>query len=894
MRYNNKQHGSAAFNYLSNEEFVSANKIANFKVMNAITNITLNKYKPVLLNINKNIATALGETPINVINNVHKNDANRKKILAILRDEESDLIIKEIIDLRNRLEDQSENISQLLEQHLNVSDYASFLKDLSSKTQKFTFLNVDQIGDIPKNLSTIQNFGEKIMEILPEIEGEEVKNKLKKHKKYIQYSISCGMSWKYVDLSKHAIGTLKDIMTIAIVLFDNEGKGNLNLTDIDTENMFRKLYEPYIEEKDRDEFFNSLTFRGFIVPKAVDNTIIIYDNSITEDTLIDSSTYTGPIQSKIDEAIGVATAKEGGLKTGIAQEFLIVVIYLLMINTIQVLHDVAKTFRNFQKRKYNNKYSQIHKNIVSNINIFDKLIDNALNHYFNLDNRDISAYGIDKATLDLQAKPASLGRIAIRVVGGFNKIKGKDKFTPNTYPLIGTFEFQIEKLVNMIGYAPRNDIVDKKPLAIGGFIQEEFIGKTSMKIVHDYFERLLKNKDVNIKYIDTILDKMRRGVHVKDLRNIRIKVENRLKDIGKITDPTSKSIRAKVATQFVGNEYKRLRNYELDNLLSLDMIEATIRNNPNKLATIGKRILKLRDQAFTKFGHYQLKSHAYKTIALGVYQQLMRQDANKYPAEFFGQLHEVFDRMDNKLLQDLSEKASNKYDRLKDKLLERIIEKDIRVFNTTLTPTAPAIKNRRNEYISNINTTLTARDWKIIESKDYWEKVKKKLDGLTVYIPYVDISVLDLGHQHGLFDLVNAAIEGKIKESYLVTSVTDHIIPGSKLDRKTISRRIRAQGTVMVTNGERDIRDTRMWRSMIKSDINEMKKLGAMDLRRKVFNIFANKSTYMMDTPYLWPDNSYTKEKIVLYCKMTFGGDDYYKCALLTSRNRIANKMLGI
>ncbi len=893
MHYN-KQYGSA-HNYISNEEWIGANKLANFKMINVMTNITLNKYKPILLNINKNIATVLGETPINMINNVHKNNSNRKKIQSILRDEDSSLIITEVIELRNKLEEQSENISNLITDHLDINDYASFLKDLSAKTKKFTFMNVDQVGDVPKDLTSIQNFGDKVMKILPEIEGEEIINKIKVEKEYIQYSISSGLCWKYVDLTKHAIGTLEDIMRLAVMMLQNENK-DITLDSIN----LRKIYEPYIDEKDRNEFFDSIRLRGYTVKGPGSNGIMIFSNELSaSDTEVktyeDYTPSTQNIITLIQQAVIAAEEKVENNIVKTAREFLVVVIADLLDQVRNNLTIFNDEFKNFQKRKYDNKYNQIYKNISSNIKIFGSLIDNTINNFFGLNNRDISAYGIDRGTPDINnPKPTSIGsRISVRVIGGQNKIKSLSQLKVQNYPLIGTADEMINRLVDMIGASPKLDIVDKKPLAMGGFIQKEFIGRTSIKIVHDYFERLLKNKDINIKYIDQILERMRKGVHIKDLRNIRSKIDVRFKEIGKISDPVSKALRAKTASQFIGNEYKRLRNYELDNLLSLDMIEATIRNNPNKLATMGKRISKLRDAAFTKFGHYQLKSHAYKTIALGSYQQLIKNDPKKYPVEIVGQLHEVFNKMDDRLLKDLSNKAEDKYDRLKDKLLDRIITKDISVLNSTFAA-IPSVITNKNEYISNINTILTARDWKIIESKEYWEKVKKKLDGLTIYIPYVDISILELGHQHGLFDLINAAIEGKIRESYLVSKITDHIIPGSRLDRKTISRRVRAQGTVMVTNGEREIKDPRLWRNMIKGDINDMKKLGAADLRHKIFTIFSNKAAYIMNTPYLWPDNSYTKEKIILYCRMTFSTNNYYQCALLTSRNRVANKMLGI
>jgi len=428
---------------------------------------------------------------------------------------------------------------------------------------------------------------------------------------------------------------------------------------------------------------------------------------------------------------------------------------------------------------------------------------------------------------------------------------------------------------------------------MGGFIQKEFIGRMSIKIVHDYFENLLKQKDANIKYIDGILDKMRRGVHVKDLKTMRSKIEQRLKEIGKISDRTSKLLRAKASGQAIGNEYKRLRNYELDNLLSLDMIETTIRNNPEKMATVGKEIMKLRDEAFTKFAHYQLKSHAYKTLALGVYQELSQLNPQQYPPEFMGILQEAFGKQDQKLIEELTQKSPQKAERLRGRLLNRIVGQNVAIVNSATGKNVRRNLPMKNEYISNVNTTLTATDWKRIESKEYWERVKKALDGLSVYVLYVDISILDLGHQHGLFNLIDSAISGQIKEGRVLSSLSNDIIPGSRLDRKAISRYIRAKGKILVTNGEREINNINLWRCMLKSDINKMKKLGEADLRRKIFNILASKAAYQENTPYLIPNSSMTKQRLILYCEMTHG-KNLYGCPLLTSRNRIASKIISV
>ena len=91
-------------------------------------------------------------------------------------------------------------------------------------------------------------------------------------------------------------------------------------------------------------------------------------------------------------------------------------------------------------KKYAGKYSQQYKNIIINIETLRKLIYNSMIFYFDLDNKDISLYGVDKATRDRSAKPSSSETSIYRVVGGWGKIRGLDKFTKDTPSVLLTLD----------------------------------------------------------------------------------------------------------------------------------------------------------------------------------------------------------------------------------------------------------------------------------------------------------------------------------------------------------------------------------------------------------------------------------------------------------------------
>lgn len=897
MGKRSKRQIGSAYTYIKNEEWLGPDKFGNFGVINALTSEVAAKFRPVITNINTNIEKMVrNNRNLDLIENVHKNNSNRKKIKQILSEDEANLIIKNVLELKNKLEDQVENINEILNKNLDVEEYYAFINDPSIKTKKFTFRNIDQAGDIPKNPKFLTDFGDKVIDFVTKMESPNIKNKIEKNEDHIKYSISCAMSWKYVDLTKHAIGTLEDIVNFSVTMLERMGETNIRMD----ENFLKKLYGSYILDSDWNEFILNISYHSY---KVFDEETYIINPGATNvnKNELPSSKDVPKEEINFKHFRDVITdslvkAQKTGLVADTAKEYLVVVIYDLMRQTINNLKNVADQFGEFQKRKYGNKYKTICNSIKNNLDAFYTLVQNAINTFFTLKNRSISAYGIDFGNRTTKGSP-SLGKDKmLRVIGGASMIGNLAHMTFEYYPL--NFEKGrgdvVNRLMNMIFDAPKNDIVSEKPLAIGGFILKDIIGKMSMRIVHDYFERLLKNKEHNIAYIEKILERMRRGVHITDLKDMRNKIENKVEEILKIKEKVSRDMRALTIIQYLAAEYKRYRTFELDNLLSLDLIETAIRDDPNKVAKEGKSVMRLRDEAFVKLGHYQLKSMLFRKMTLGIFQHLQKKGLS---GEYYSKMQDAFDSVDSKVLSNLANKANqNRYNRLKNRLLSREISRNISVLNKSKITEVPIPTGMRSNItplrpIENSNRTLSVRDYKKIEGKEFWQKAKTKLDGTTIYIPFVNLSAVELSAQHGLFDIINAAIEGKIKESTIITSIDDHIIYGSAINRQTISRRIRAKGQIMVANGENDIRDSRQWRCMLKREINEMKKLGTADLRIKIFNVIASKANYIMNTPYIWPAGSYTKEKIKEYCRLTFDKIDFYKCPLLTSRNRIARRL---
>ena len=126
-----KQRGG--FDYLSNKEFVKRGDLAKFEILNDICKKAIDT-APILKS--------------NVSGLVENRNRNRNKIRQILLLKDSELIIKDLMKLSGKLDEQVENISGLVNK-LNVDAYYQFLNNLNSKTTAFTFENLDFEGDIP-------------------------------------------------------------------------------------------------------------------------------------------------------------------------------------------------------------------------------------------------------------------------------------------------------------------------------------------------------------------------------------------------------------------------------------------------------------------------------------------------------------------------------------------------------------------------------------------------------------------------------------------------------------------------------------------------------------------------------------------------------------------------
>ena len=84
-------------NYISNTEYINLNKASDIDLINALTNKSLNKFRPTLRETSvKEVERLIREAEgyeLDPISNVHNKNANREAIESYLTEDDKELVI---------------------------------------------------------------------------------------------------------------------------------------------------------------------------------------------------------------------------------------------------------------------------------------------------------------------------------------------------------------------------------------------------------------------------------------------------------------------------------------------------------------------------------------------------------------------------------------------------------------------------------------------------------------------------------------------------------------------------------------------------------------------------------------------------------------------------------
>ena len=168
----------------------------------------------------------------------------------------------------------------------------------------------------------------------------------------------------------------------------------------------------------------------------------------------------------------------------------------------------------------------------------------------------------------------------------------------------------------------------------------------------------------------------------------------------------------------------------------------------------------------------------------------------------------------------------------------------------------------------------------LVRTRKFWSELKHYFKGLTIFIPFVRPGLLR--DSHGLFDIFQAALEGKIIKKY--------IISGNSINLTYLSKKLRARGLIICAGTQSELNEPQQWRCMLSEKISILTKLNEGDLRVHILNMFLLQSNYNKSTPTIWQASSNTKLSIVRWCRFNVV-DEYKRCPIIISNEIISNKI---
>ena len=967
-RTNRTQRGGNLYNYVSNNEWLAP---ANATHPNAI-HLTKNT----ISNDPDNISTSLTQKNISNVDvllgldsttnrEAYKKHTDTKAVTSLLSSDT--FLAKDLIEKRYTLQEELDNLESNFYSTFNLQQLQDAVSLNVSTTQfRYETKNLDRPSTKDYKSASKQ--------------AEQIYDSIKTHSKIVEYnkesviaSLRSIRGWKYMDLSKHAIGSMNDILILTFNLLTNKFPASNKTNGI---TFMQDILRPYLTKvytmkapsnSNKQSAYTTLQNKLQFIARNI-KPFKIPPNSIISDEFFDltnSNTLQPYKKDNTSETILKRirdifnTPKEYTNDQGV--EFLIMVIYLLFQSTEKALEVMIEQIPS--------SHSQIKKSMTESKKQFSLIYKSGIKNYFGIENSP-AKYGIDKGTLKTEASldPSSP---TYRIIGSIKNVKRKDRLQPETYPIrfTGTLENpELDAVPTIKALAAILEASDTD-LYIGGPIQEPSIMKESVSMISKFVKSQIKAKKANVKRIDIIINKMKTRVHKSELTKMTKLLEITYKDIAKEKNSKLRKLQIDSALQTITTTYRSYKDTELNAIKSI-LTFSKMYDDQYKELTSDRRTklnyIKEREKIVVDLLYNQLKARTYRNLATSLYKHLKNYSAldptlnninvnysKGLPEAFYTLLDQSLNTIDesynnqlNTLLSQTSSSnvsispsstsnmnedtidrfftnANKKYLRNIDKIINinapsapeakninisnlnrevgnvenvfKNISKNIRKgltnnATTTSAPSAPSAPSRPNgtkllanlDPNVNVNTLNLNRMGKqkrqLIASEKFWLSIRDKMKGKTVFVGYVDDDKL-LSPEHGIFDLLESAIRGKIYKQFL--------IPGMYIDMKTLSQ-IYGSQYLMVTNLTRDKGNPALWQILPMRVILTMAKLTQADLRIYIYHLITSSANFNKRLSYRWDETSQTKEKILNYCRIISG---YEGCPILKSRYEIASML---
>jgi len=834
---------------------------------------------------------------------------NKESIIRVM--ELDDLNIDALIDIKYKLLADDEDISEVVNKNLNIKSYYNFLANPSLAIDTFRF-NLESLqGGLPKDTSVFDNF---IREIITELSKKDRTFMATAKIESIKESLHSATTWKYPDLSMHAIGSFDDLISMTMILLREEGKALAVSREPRLADYFKRIFEPYFagSAADMNAFINSINIDPFS-PALYD---YCYLDGALNPPFKSSRSVVGIAGLTMKHIIDGLSKIAGYTSTDIqpigeVYEGVVVELYMIFFHAMMQWRRIAERFAEFQRDTYGDKYNYVRGRIEDACTAYDKIIKTALAKYFVF--KDTTNYGFMEGNTDKIPKEALLAPVK-RLIGGYENIGDINKLRADYFPIKITVSGipakfsitaanmrDISKLMReSVIYKIDRDLVENAPIYFGGFVLEDYTARTSIRILHDYYSKISTLKRRNILMINKIQEFMKTSLHVKQITAIIEQLKLEIEKIKGVSGTSADKV-AKTMVDTISETYGTLKKDEMQNLLEWNDMLKTYKNTPEAFDRKYSDILKKREIIITKVYFEKNNAQLIKLIFGKLYDRIK---ATALPAsarvnfseEYKTWMMKKFAEIDTKLISEMKTKTEDSF--------------IISSFETNRGLEKAEKAAAENGADAEVSLSLSITDLggaalrTVVQWKKLWSDFLGKLGGYNIYIPYYKTELFGSlfgGGRYGLFNWSEAGKDTEVKESG-VYKLSDTVIPGSALDRafvgKSVVQKLIGNGYIVVANNTAELDRPDRWRCVNYDEIVKLKAIdtstmgGVEAFYKGLFNMIASKDSYQDRAKFIMEDSAFRK-KIVDICQSSVK-KTLKECNMLVSRNKVADKLSGL
>jgi hypothetical protein len=757
------------------------------------------------------IKTALGFVEVSNLGQQQKYETaikkDRKKINEIYKNKNINLIINSLLETRNNLENRIQILRGLNNQQLSFIKFNEFLK-------KSSFSN-----NLPGFKITTKEY---------------VININSNNDNKIKSMLKCIKSWQKVDLTKYYLGDFEVLKKLFGLLVDNNN----------SENVIEILKESCILDKlniNKDDLKQKIKDIPQTLKHKYGNK---FDNNIEIENLFKpNDELTKPEQYKLRYHY----------------------FYFYLLALLEIYRSIVSILSNPEK---GNMIGTVNKQLIidrlnSSINTLQKYFDNTLRKYY--------LYSGDKIIKKVKKESSSLTSGSIEnydtvFLDDYElKDKLKDDFASNNeFNLICKILF--EKIFNPC--KEENYVLKSgQKLFMGGLIlADPGACEAVFEVLKSSKANIIKVRETQLKYIDGVLSKTRDAIHKSQLKRITAELEGKIRDLLKHAGDDLENFYGTELVNFVVINYRKYATAFGDNIVELLKIKKLLKllRNSIDLTVDFKKLNERRLKLASKLIYNQLLKVFYGSSVFNLYNEirnkmiLSREMTQDPRVNYLQYIAEGKNKVD--------ENVSNKIESAK-YLDNNEIRQLLQVYTMSNTSVRPSSIQASGKILTQITNTSKGK----VIKKEFWNAVKTRLSGKTLFIPY------STTFSSGLLDIVQSGIDGKLIR-----------IPSYKLTLSSIKSSVIPKGKVIVTGTNNEINDIEKWRTMKNKDIKALQSLTTDDLRLNLYDIIGSLAGYNAKTPSMWSGSTAFKRQFVNYCSKA------KNCQAITSQKEAAKQIANV